>query len=223
MSFYVYKEHKSLSLSLSLFLSSSDPLYRLEWYITLGQPPTPHLQPSHYLQDIKVKMSSICCSSHWRCHSWTQSGSEWHQMVKNGLFKISFYRTKSTETDLRMSHICTIWGQSDPIWMQNLTSLARTQEQTEVKGRQVNLCVTRDSSISGFITWYTGYTYWLVHWLHVLADTLTYLTCLHSRYISLNGRTHSWTGNKLVFDNRGVNLWCQVDQIGSERNKSSTY
>ena len=28
-----------------------------------------------------------------------------------------------TETDLKKSHICPIWGQSDPIWMPNLTSL----------------------------------------------------------------------------------------------------
>ena len=30
---------------------------------------------------------------------------------------------KRTETDLKKSQICPIWGQSDPIWMPNLRSL----------------------------------------------------------------------------------------------------
>ena len=30
---------------------------------------------------------------------------------------------KCTETDLKKSHICQIWGQCGPIWMANLTSL----------------------------------------------------------------------------------------------------
>ena len=47
-----------------------------------------------------------------------------------GLFKISFSTfwrpaSKCTETDLKKSQICPIWGQSDPIWMPNLPSLAQ--------------------------------------------------------------------------------------------------
>ena len=41
-----------------------------------------------------------------------QIGPKW---VKSGTF--------CTETDLKKSQICPIWGQSDPIWMPNLTSL----------------------------------------------------------------------------------------------------
>ena len=47
-----------------------------------------------------------------------------------GLFKISFSTCwrpapKCTESDLKKSHICPIWGQSDPIWMANLKSVMR--------------------------------------------------------------------------------------------------
>ena len=38
---------------------------------------------------------------------------------------------KCTDTDLKKSQICPIWGQGDPIWMPNLPSLAST----EVNGR----------------------------------------------------------------------------------------
>ena len=31
---------------------------------------------------------------------------------------------KCTETDLKKSQICPIWGQSDPFWMTNLTSIS---------------------------------------------------------------------------------------------------
>ena len=48
-----------------------------------------------------------------------------------GLLKISYSTVwlgelKFTETDLKKSHICPIWGQSDPLWMQNWTSLVAT-------------------------------------------------------------------------------------------------
>ena len=32
---------------------------------------------------------------------------------------------KCTENDLKKSHICPIWGQSDPVWMPNLTPLCQ--------------------------------------------------------------------------------------------------
>ena len=45
-----------------------------------------------------------------------------------GLLRISFTtflhgEEKCSETDLEKSQICPIWGQSDPIWMANLTSV----------------------------------------------------------------------------------------------------
>ena len=56
----------------------------------------------------------------------------WFRLAPNGtnlgLFKISFStfwlaERKCTETDLKKSQICFIWGQSDPIRMPNYTSL----------------------------------------------------------------------------------------------------
>ena len=35
---------------------------------------------------------------------------------------------KCTENDLKKSHICPIWGQSDPIWMANLTSVVNIRD-----------------------------------------------------------------------------------------------
>ena len=35
---------------------------------------------------------------------------------------------KCTETDLKKSQICPIWGQSDTIWMPNLTSLVTPRD-----------------------------------------------------------------------------------------------
>ena len=54
---------------------------------------------------------------------WYQIGQIWE------FFKISFStfwlaEPKCTETDLKKSQICRICGQSDPIWMANITLLA---------------------------------------------------------------------------------------------------
>ena len=57
------------------------------------------------------------------CRIWHPN---WVTLASNGinvgLFKISFStfwiaEPKCTETDLKKSQICPIWGQSDPIWM----------------------------------------------------------------------------------------------------------
>ena len=58
-----------------------------------------------------------------------QIGSDWPKIQTNlGLFKISFStfwlsEPKCNETDLKKYQIYPILGQSDPIWMLNLTSL----------------------------------------------------------------------------------------------------
>ena len=53
-----------------------------------------------------------------------------HKWINLGPFKISFSifwlrepKYRPTQTDLKKSQICPIWGQSDPIWMPNLTSM----------------------------------------------------------------------------------------------------
>ena len=61
---------------------------------------------------------------------------KWVRLAPNGtnlgLFKISFStfwlaEPKCTETDLKKSQICRICGQSDPIWMANITPLAASR------------------------------------------------------------------------------------------------
>ena len=56
---------------------------------------------------------------------WAQ---KWVRLFPNGtslgLFKLA--DPKYTETDLKKSKICPIGGQSDRIWMQNLTSLVKS-------------------------------------------------------------------------------------------------
>ena len=63
---------------------------------------------------------------------WQVWHPNWVILAQNGtnlsFYKISFStfwlgETKRTETDLKKSQICPIWGQSDPIWMPNLTFL----------------------------------------------------------------------------------------------------
>ena len=67
--------------------------------------------------------------------------SNWVRLAPNatnlGILKISFStfwlgdikaEPKCTETDLKKSQICPIWGQSETIWMQNLPSLARRDQ-----------------------------------------------------------------------------------------------
>ena len=54
-----------------------------------------------------------------------------------GLLKISFSTfwlgdPKCTETDLKKSLICPIWGQSEPIWMSNLTSPEHTEKEEKI-------------------------------------------------------------------------------------------
>ena len=56
--------------------------------------------------------------------NWVRCAPNWTNL---GLFKIcfsTFWRPapKCTETDLKMSQMCPIWGQSDPIQLQNQTS-----------------------------------------------------------------------------------------------------
>ena len=58
--------------------------------------------------------------------------------INLGLFKISFStfllgEPNCTETDLKKSQICPIWGKFDPIRMANLTSLQYTVFRMEVK------------------------------------------------------------------------------------------
>ena len=67
------------------------------------------------------------------CTSWVSSfAPDWVRLAPNGtnlwLFKISFStfwlsEPKCTETDLKKSQICPIWGQSDQLLMLNLKSL----------------------------------------------------------------------------------------------------
>ena len=54
-----------------------------------------------------------------------QIGSVWHQMGQN--LDAKFDEPNCTETDLKKSQICPIWGQSDPIRMANLPSLVPTR------------------------------------------------------------------------------------------------
>ena len=59
------------------------------------------------------------------CQIWTQSRSDWSQIGQIwGFIQI---RSKCAGTDLKKNHISFIWGQSDPIWMPNLTSHAKTE------------------------------------------------------------------------------------------------
>ena len=46
---------------------------------------------------------------------------------------------KRTETDLKMSQICPIWGQSEPFWIPNLTSVVLSDSQRPREGCQVKL------------------------------------------------------------------------------------
>ena len=73
-----------------------------------------------------------------------QIGTTWD---KSGTFqyRISFStfwltEPKCTETDLKKSQICPIWGHSDPIWKANLTSLV-------YKAKLVTLCTMQAGQI----------------------------------------------------------------------------
>ena len=59
-----------------------------------------------------------------------QIGSDWPKMGQIWDFLRSG-APKCTETDLKKSQICPILGQSDTIWMENLTSLHQTCRQTD--------------------------------------------------------------------------------------------
>ena len=68
-----------------------------------------------------------CLAQAWKIWhpNWVRLAPNWTNL---GLFKISFStfwlgEPKCTETDLKKTQICPIWGQSDPIWMANLSSL----------------------------------------------------------------------------------------------------
>ena len=80
----------------------------------------------------------------------------WVRLAPNGtnlgLFKISFStfwlgEPKCTETDLKKSQNCPIWGQSDSIWMTNLPSLQRGQQLNRLQ--MAWLPVSRDGSGGG--------------------------------------------------------------------------
>ena len=67
-----------------------------------------------------------------------KNGSDWPQNgTYLGHFKISFAEPKCTETDLKKSQICPIWGQSDVIWMPNLTSLLQPEASCFGYGKNV--------------------------------------------------------------------------------------
>ena len=57
---------------------------------------------------------------------------------------------KCTETDLKKSQICPIWGQSDPIWTPNLTTLHRLCSSSLPfdKQRDISLLIERKPVIN---------------------------------------------------------------------------
>ena len=55
------------------------------------------------------------------CRGWLSKRDKYKYVTF--LRSVSELGTFCLRTDLKKSHICPIWGQSDPIWVTNLTSL----------------------------------------------------------------------------------------------------
>ena len=67
-----------------------------------------------------VDLICVVCSLNRGVKYGIQIGSDWPQMGQIW----DFFDPKCTETGLKDSQICPIWGQSDPIWMPYLTPLS---------------------------------------------------------------------------------------------------
>ena len=107
-------------------------------------------------------------------------GLKWVRLAPNGtnlrLFKISFstfWRSapKCIETDLIKSQICTIWCQSDPLWLSNLTSLfLMSIHRLLPTTNQLSGVFILVNSVHDLIAWCgTGRT-WLSDWPYIIPD-----------------------------------------------------
>ena len=98
------------------------------------------------------------CDVFYRCQIWHLNLVRLAPNATNlGLFKISFstfWRTapKCTETDLKKSQICPIWGQSDLILLPNMTS----QDDTLVAFIDSSKTTQLNQYIIHFISIYDG-------------------------------------------------------------------